>query len=81
MNPLPEPSGQPEMEKIVNIQAASTWFKCNDKMKKHKNTYGIFLGKCTMHLRAKLKAKKTWSMTNIAKDLIVLIKVIRELSL
>ena len=34
-----------------------------------------------MHLRAKLKAKKTWSMTNIAKDLIVLIKVIRELSL
>ena len=58
------------MEKIIKIQAASTWFKRNEKPKTNtKKAYGIVLGKCKPHLRENLEAQKNWTAINTAKYL------------
>ena len=68
------------MEKIIKIQAASTWFKRNKKPKTNtKKAYGIALGQYTPHLRAKLESQKTWTVMNTMEYLIGLIKGIRAL--
>ena len=36
MDTLPLSPGDAKMDKIMKTQAASTWFKLNKKMKKHK---------------------------------------------